>query len=151
MKTPSSEPDGSIRNTQLDSNLDWWYGGGEAYWPDLATALLNINEFKRKTLTIGILNGTSGLVEEYWWPNPANLKDHHVALKQVPGEGGADLTNYYTKTQVDDLIEDIPLGGSVTDLNTATGIGAIGFWTGTQAEYNAIGTKANNVLYFVVP
>lgn len=38
---------------------------------------------------------------------------------------------------------------SVKDSNVETGVGNINFWTGTQAEYDAITTKNPATLYFV--
>jgi len=37
----------------------------------------------------------------------------------------------------------------VPDQNEATGVGAMKFWTGTQAEYDAIVTPETDVIYLV--
>lgn len=119
MKTPITENGGSNRNIEANSNWDWFYGGGEAYWPDLASALAKIPTGKRAAQTFAVNDGG---IKEYWWPNPAALADGNVAIKGSSG---------------------------VTDANTSTGVGALALWTGTQAEYNAIVTKSNGTLYFM--
>ena len=48
------------------------------------------------------------------------------------------ITNYYTKTKIDNMVGDI---------NNA--LNGLSFWKGTQAEYDAIETKDDNTVYFV--
>lgn len=47
-----------------------------------------------------------------------------------------DLTNYYTKSEVDNLFDNIPSSQLV--------------WKGTQEEYDAITTKDPNTIYYIV-
>ena len=76
-----------------------------------------------------------------------------------------DLSNYYTKQEVNNLIPTVPTSNSaftndmhyVTSAETANYVTSGNvetqitnhFWCGTQAEYNVLPTKSNNVLYLI--
>jgi hypothetical protein len=55
------------------------------------------------------------------------------------GEQSVNLSDYAKKTDIPDT----------TNFATKDEIPSVKFWTGTQAEYDAIVTKDDNTVYFV--
>ena len=72
--------------------------------------------------------------------------------------GNVDLSNYYTKTEVDEIVDDVVAGQ--IDLTTYAKIDWVQtnyalktdvpkIWTGTQSEYDAITNKDSSTIYFI--
>ena len=73
--------------------------------------------------------------------------------------GNADLSNYYTKTEVNEIVDDVVAGQ--IDLTTYAKIDWVQtnyalktdvpkIWTGTETEYNQITTKDNSTIYLLL-
>lgn len=77
--------------------------------------------YRHKGLTVGVLNN-SGSVIEYWWQN--GIADVDLVQK-VTGGGSVDLSNYYTISQVNTLLNTkantahTHLAADITDLSSA--------------------------------
>jgi len=72
--------------------------------------------------------------------------------------GNVDLSNYYTKTEVNEIVDDV-IAGQI-DLSTYAKIDWVQtnyalktdvpkIWIGTQSEYDALATKDNNTIYII--
>lgn len=105
MKAPGIELEGGYRNTQDASNVDWWYGGGDAAYPDLATAYATIGFLKRYGLTFGVYNLSTEEIEEFWWPIEDQVGDGDEIRKNNKLEVFETLAEYTTKHPIEDRVE----------------------------------------------
>lgn len=74
-----------------------------------------------------------------------------ITVEELAKES-ADLSNYYTKDDVDDIIS--PIDSAIVDLDSSkadkTALGDLTLVKLTQAEYDALVTKNPNTLYIIV-
>jgi hypothetical protein len=68
---------GALKRTQKGA-ADWYYGGDNEAWPNLATAKANIPASIRPGKTIGVFS--SGTITEYWWPTES-VADGDIVVK----------------------------------------------------------------------
>ena len=85
---------GAVKRTQK-GDADWYYGGDNEAWPDMATALASIPASVRPGKTIGIFAATT--IVEYWWPTEA-VADVNLVPKTP------DLSAYATTSYVDSAL-----------------------------------------------
>jgi len=72
---------GALKRTGK-GNADWYYGGGNEAWPDLASAKAGVPSAIRPGKTIGAY--VSGSIVEYWWPDDTNITDADLIVKETP-------------------------------------------------------------------
>lgn len=117
-----------------------------------------------------VLSGTTPSVESHWtlvaditpeWSQIANKPTTftpaaHSHTKAQVGLGNVDNTSDATKNSATATLTNKTISG---DNNTITKVNSVKetranietmFWTGTQAQYDAIGTKDSNTLYFII-
>lgn len=85
---------GALKRTQK-GDADWYYGGDNEAWPDLASAKAGVPSAIRPGKTVGVF--VSGKVVEYWWPDPAHIADSDLIIKSPDLSGKADTS--YVDTQ----------------------------------------------------
>lgn len=112
------ELEGAYRNTSESHDL-WWYGGGNAYYSNISSALSTVPIIKRSSVTVGILNSETGEVEEWHWPDPSNLTDEGLVRKASANLSSRTFFKNeegttYAKTEKDIIIEDT--GSIILDL-----------------------------------
>jgi len=75
---------GAYKRTVPGHN-DWYYGGGEVAWTDMATAILGVPIWRRPGQTIGVIE--NGIVIEYIWPATGDVSGSPI-LKISQGPKG---------------------------------------------------------------
>jgi hypothetical protein len=72
---------GAHKRTQK-GNVDYYYGGENEAWADLASAKAGVPSSIRPGKTVGVY--VSGEIVEYWWPDATHIADGDLIVKQVP-------------------------------------------------------------------
>ena len=84
-----------ILNVNKVPNLDVHYG----LWTSTTDAVLGVPiTFREQGKTVGIIEG--GTVTEYWWRDGINDSD------LIPKGASVDLSDYFTKSEIQNLLED---------------------------------------------
>ncbi len=72
---------GAHKRTQK-GNVDYYYGGENEAWADLASAKAGVPSSIRPGKTVGVY--ISGEIVEYWWPDATHIADSDLIVKEVP-------------------------------------------------------------------
>lgn len=72
---------GAHKRTQK-GNVDYYYGGENEAWVDLASAKAGVPSSIRPGKTVGVY--VSGEIVEYWWPDATHIADSDLIVKEVP-------------------------------------------------------------------
>lgn len=72
---------GAHKRTQKGS-VDYYYGGDNEAWADLASAIAGVPSSIRPGKTVGVY--VSGQIAEYWWPDATHVADGDLVVKQTP-------------------------------------------------------------------
>ena len=165
---------GDLGITLNDDYLDEDYRG---YWKilvndpqrllyvdiDVTVDIIPVNFITRDGQTVTSLTYTETItVPGQWYFDPDHVKkDASVGIlwDTSMNGGSADLSDYYTKTQIDTSIaNNYASKSSVTNIDTSVsqlwdsstqGGGGISLQYLTQAQYNALQTKDPNTLYLI--
>ena len=162
----------TLRDDYLDEDVD------NGYWKipvndtrsllneeiDVTVDIIPVNFITRDGQTVTSLTYTETItVPGQWYFDPDHVKkDASVGIlwDTSMNGGGADLSDYYTKTQIDTSIaNNYASKSSVTNIDTSVsqlwdtstqgGGSGISLQYLTQAEYNALQTKDPNTLYLI--
>jgi len=90
------EISGKLKST-TKGNTDWYYGGGNEAWPDLASAKVGVPQAVRYGKTIGVIE--AGKIVEYIWHND-DITDNGLVLKTSIVSGITNLSNTPNATEV---------------------------------------------------
>ena len=149
--------------------------GGEGYWEiplndpqevldyevDVTVDIFPVNFITRDGQTVTSLTYTETItVPGQWYFDPDHVKKDASVGILWDTSAGPDLSNYYTKTQIDTSIaNNYASKSSVTNIDTSVsqlwdtstqGSGSgISLQYLTQAQYNALHTKDPNTLYLI--
>jgi hypothetical protein len=80
---------GAVKRTQ-QGDADWYYGGDNEAWTDLASAKAGVPAAIRPGKTVGVY--ISGVIVEYWWPTSGSVADGDLIVKTADLSGKADIT-----------------------------------------------------------
>jgi hypothetical protein len=134
---------GAVRRTNKGS-VDFYYGGGDEAWANLAAAYAGIPSVIRNGKVFGVI--TAGVISEYWWNDATALADGD----EVPyAQGGTTLT----PDQVDAIDNaNSPNSGNpfATMADILAGVVYQGVWnatTNTPTLTSSVGTQG---YYYVV-
>jgi len=134
---------GAVRRTNKGS-VDFYYGGGDEAWANLAAAYAGIPSVIRNGKVFGVI--TAGVISEYWWNDASQLADGD----EVPyAQGGTTLT----PDQVDAINNaNSPNSGNpfATMADILAGVVYQGVWnatTNTPTLTSSVGTQGH---YYVV-
>jgi hypothetical protein len=133
---------GAVKRTQKGST-DWYYGGDNEAWADLASAKAGVPAAIRPGKTVGVK--VSGLIMEYWWPDATHIADSDLIIKTSPlpqALGITDSPTFLGLTVVDPAVPGNTTfytgnriemhNGSNATLITP---GAVGAYAGSGATY----------------
>jgi hypothetical protein len=134
---------GAVRRTNKGS-VDFYYGGGDEAWADLAAAYAGIPSVIRNGKVFGVI--TAGVISEFWWNDASQLANGD----EVPyAQGGTTLT----PDQVDAIDNaNTPDAGNpfATMADIVSGTTYQGVWnanTNTPTLTSSVGTQG---YYYVV-
>jgi len=134
---------GAVRRTNKGS-VDFYYGGGDEAWANLAAAYAGIPSVIRNGKVFGVI--TAGVISEYWWNDATALADGD----EIPyAQGGTTLT----PDQVDAINNaNSPNSGNpfATMADILAGVVYQGVWnatTNTPTLTSSVGTQG---YYYVV-
>jgi len=134
---------GAVRRTNKGS-VDFYYGGGDEAWANLAAAYAGIPSVIRNGKVFGVI--TAGVISEYWWNDASQLANGD----EVPyAQGGTTLT----PDQVDAIDNaNTPDAGNpfATMADIVSGTTYQGVWnanTNTPTLTSSVGTQG---FYYVV-
>jgi len=134
---------GAVRRTNKGS-VDFYYGGGDEAWANLAAAYAGIPSVIRNGKVFGVI--TAGVISEYWWNDASQLANGD----EVPyAQGGTTLT----PDQVDAIDNaNSPNSGNpfATMADILAGVVYQGVWnatTNTPTLTSSVGTQG---YYYVV-
>ncbi len=134
---------GAVRRTNKGS-VDFYYGGGDEAWADLAAAYAGIPSVIRNGKVFGVI--TAGVISEFWWNDASQLANGD----EVPyAQGGTTLT----PDQVDAIDNaNSPNSGNpfATMADIVSGTTYQGVWnanTNTPTLTSSVGTQG---YYYVV-
>jgi len=134
---------GAVRRTNKGS-VDFYYGGGDEAWADLAAAYAGIPSVIRNGKVFGVI--TAGVISEFWWNDASQLANGD----EVPyAQGGTTLT----PDQVDAIDNaNSPNSGNpfATMADILAGVVYQGVWnatTNTPTLTSSVGTQG---YYYVV-
>jgi len=134
---------GAVRRTNKGS-VDFYYGGGDEAWADLAAAYAGIPSVIRNGKVFGVI--TAGVIREFWWNDASQLANGD----EVPyAQGGTTLT----PDQVDAIDNaNSPNSGNpfATMADILAGVVYQGVWnatTNTPTLTSSVGTQG---YYYVV-
>jgi hypothetical protein len=134
---------GAVRRTNKGS-VDFYYGGGDEAWANLAAAYAGIPSVIRNGKVFGVI--TAGVISEYWWNDATALADGDEIPYAV---GGTTLT----ADQVDAIDNaNTPDAGNpfATMADIVSGTTYQGVWnanTNTPTLTSSVGTQG---YYYVV-
>ncbi len=134
---------GAVRRTNKGS-VDFYFGGGDEAWANLAAAYAGIPSIIRNGKVFGVI--TAGVISEYWWNDASQLADGD----EIPyAQGGTTLT----PDQVDAIDNaNSPNSGNpfATMADILAGVVYQGVWnatTNTPTLTSSVGTQGH---YYVV-
>jgi hypothetical protein len=81
---------GAHKRTQK-GNVDYYYGGENEAWADIAAAKAGVPPSIRPGKTVGVY--ISGEIVEYWWPDATHIADGDLITKTVPLPQGLATTD----------------------------------------------------------
>ena len=158
----------TLRFDYLDEDVDNGYWMIEVNDPqnvldqdvDVDVTIFPVNFITRDGQTVTSLTYTETItVPGQWYFDPDHVKKDASIGILWDTSAGPDLSNYYTKTQIDTSIaNNYASKSSVTNIDTSVsqlwdsstqGGGGISLQYLTQAQYNALQTKDPNTLYLI--
>ena len=158
----------TLRFDYLDEDVDNGYWMIEVNDPqnvldqdvDVTVTIFPVNFITRDGQTVTSLTYTETItVPGQWYFDPDHVKKDASIGILWDTSAGPDLSNYYTKTQIDTSIaNNYASKSSVTNIDTSVsqlwdsstqGGGGISLQYLTQAQYNALQTKDPNTLYLI--
>lgn len=158
----------TLRNTTLDQYGNFWKilvndpRGLLANSIDVTVDIIPVNFITRDGQTVTSLTYTETItVPGQWYFDPDHVKKDAslgILWDTSMNGGSVDLSDYYTKTQIDTSIANnyaskssvTKIDTSVSQLwDTSTQGGGVSIKYLTQAQYNALHTKDPNTLYLI--
>lgn len=165
----TNKPDLSQYITKSVNDLINYYKKSETYTQAEINALIGaistLNLLVVQTLPTEDISATTIYLVPRSTSETNNIYDEYIYVSNAwekIGSTDIDLSNYYTKTQVDDLLDNVSIAvdGSTITKNLSDEIQAVGvkdtnttntdkFWSGTLSQYNAIQNKDANTFYYI--
>lgn len=134
---------GAVRRTNKGS-VDFYYGGGDEAWANLAAAYAGIPSVIRNGKVFGVI--TAGVISEYWWNDASQLADGD----EVPyAAGGTTLT----PDQVDAIDNaNAPDAGNpfATMADIVSGVVYQGTWNASTNTPTLVSSTGTQGYYYVV-